>query len=84
VKSRLMVASAAGLLVMAGLAHSQSAPAPQQLAPQENAAARSAPAPSDTGTKAYGGTPDMRMQSGGKHTKPCSYDPQCNIFFGGS
>ena len=26
--------------------------------------------------------PDTKMQSGWKHMKPCSNDPQCNIFFG--
>ena len=81
--SRLKVASAAGLLVMAGFAHSQNMPQPQQPVPQENATTQLAPAPSDARTQAYGGTPATRMQSG-KHMKPCSYDPQCNIFFGGS
>ena len=81
-KLHLMVASAAGLLVMAGFAHSQSMPETQQPAPQENAATQAAP--SDTATQAYGGMSDTKMQSGWKHVKPCSTDPQCNIFFGGS
>ena len=83
-KSRLMVASAAGLLVMAGLAHSQSMPATQQPAPSENAATQPTASPSDTATQSYGGMPDTKMQSGAKHMKPCSNDPQCNIYFGGS
>ncbi|ANB74845.1 hypothetical protein [Paraburkholderia phytofirmans] len=81
-KLHLMAASAAGLLVMAGFAHSQSMPETQQPAQQENAATQ--PAPSDTATQGYGGMPDTKMQSGAKHTKPCNIDPQCNIFFGGS
>ncbi len=81
-KSHLMAASAAGLLVMAGFAHSQSMPEPQQPAPQENASTQ--PAPSDTATQAYGGMPNTKMQSGARLMKPCSNDPQCNIFFGGS
>lgn len=80
-KSQLMVASAAGLLVIAGFAHSQAMPE-QQPTPQENAATQAAP--SDTATQAYGGMPDTRVQGGGKHMKSCSNDPQCNIFFGGS
>jgi hypothetical protein len=83
VKSQLMVASAAGLLVMAGLAHSQAMPEPQQPAQQANAATQAAP--SAAATQAYGGMPDTKVQSGSwKHVKPCSIDPQCNIFFGGS
>ncbi|NPT59352.1 hypothetical protein [Paraburkholderia elongata] len=81
-KSHLMVASAAGLLVMAGIAHSQSMPETQQPAPQENTATQAAP--SNTATQGYGGMPDTKAQSGGKHIKPCNIDPQCNIFFGGS
>ncbi|RKE37281.1 hypothetical protein B0G76_3526 [Paraburkholderia sp. BL23I1N1] len=81
-KSRLMVASAAGLLAMAGFAHSQSMPEPQQPTPQENAVTQAAP--SDSATQAYGGMPDTKMQSGWKNKKSCSSDPQCNIFFGGS
>jgi hypothetical protein len=84
VKTRLLVASAAGLLVMAGFAHSQNMAEPQQPTSQENAATQPAASPSDTGTQAYGGTPDTKMQSGWKHMKSCSTDPQCNIFFGGS
>ncbi|RDK03162.1 hypothetical protein DLM46_09775 [Paraburkholderia lacunae] len=81
-KSILMIASATGLLVMAGLAHSQGMPETPQPAPQENAATQDA-APA-TGTQAYGGTPDTKMQSGTQHARPCSTNPQCNIFFGGS
>lgn len=77
-----MVASAAGLFVVAGFAQSQSMPETQQPAPQENAATQ--PAPSDTTAPAYGGMPDTKVQSGAKHMKPCVSDPQCNIFFGGS
>jgi hypothetical protein len=82
VKSELMIASAAGLLVIAGLAHSQGTPEMPQPAPQENATTQNA-APA-TGTQAYGGLPDTKMQSGAKHARPCGTDPQCNIFFGGS
>jgi hypothetical protein len=42
VKSKLMVASAAGLFVMAGFAHSQGMPDTPQPAPQENAATQDA------------------------------------------
>jgi hypothetical protein len=83
VKSKLMVASAAGLFVMAGFAHSQGMPETQQPAPQESAATQDASSPG-TGMEAYGGMPDTRVQSGVKHARPCRVDPQCNIFFGGS
>jgi hypothetical protein len=82
VKSQLMVASAAGLLVMAGVAHSQGTQAAQQLTPQESAATQ-ATSPGAS-MEAYGGMPDTRVQSGVKHAKPCRSDPQCNVFFGGS
>ncbi|MGF6859152.1 hypothetical protein OKW29_008063 [Paraburkholderia sp. CI3] len=81
-KSSLMVASAAGLFVMAGYAHSQGAPQVPQPAPQENAATQ-ATDPS-AGMEAYGGMPDTKVQSGVKHARPCRVDPQCNVFFGGS
>lgn len=81
-KSKLMVASAAGLFVMAGFAHSQGMPDTPQPAPQENAATHGA-APG-AGTQAYGGVPDTKVQGGVKHARPCGTDPQCNIFFGGS
>ena len=82
-KSKLMVASAAGLLVMAGLAHSQSTPQTPQPTPQENAATQSASS-AGPGMEAYGGMPATSLQSGAKHARPCRVDPQCNIFFGGS
>lgn len=82
-KSRLMVASAFGLFVMAGFAHSQSMPEAPQAAPQENAATQAASSPA-TGMEAYGGMPDTSVQSGAKHVRPCRVDPQCNVFFGGS
>lgn len=82
-KSRLMVASAFGLFVMAGFAHSQSTPQATQPTPQENAATQAASSPS-TGMEAYGGTPATSVQSGAKHARPCRVDPQCNVFFGGS
>lgn len=81
-KLRLMVASAAGLFVMAGGAHSQDAPQASQRAPQENAAAQAADR--GEGMEAYGGTPDTKVQSGAKHARPCRIDPPCNVFFGGS
>ncbi|RKT22188.1 hypothetical protein B0G69_5624 [Paraburkholderia sp. RAU2J] len=81
-KSPLMVASAVGLFVMAGFAHSQGAPQATQGAPQETAATQASD-PS-AGMEAYGGMPDTRVQSGVKHARPCRIDPQCNVFFGGS
>ncbi|CAE6736773.1 hypothetical protein R69927_05637 [Paraburkholderia domus] len=81
-KSHLMVASAAGLLVMTGLAYSQGMPETQSPAPQESTATQAAP--SSTATQSYGGMPDTKIQSGAKQMKPCGNDPQCNIFFGGS
>ncbi|CAB3681962.1 hypothetical protein [Paraburkholderia rhynchosiae] len=81
-KSLLMVASTAGLLAMAGFAHSQGAPQGPQTAPQESAATQiSNPG---AGIEAYGGTPDTTVQSGAKHARPCRVNPECNVFFGGS
>jgi hypothetical protein len=80
--SRLIVASAAGLFVIAGFAHSQGMPDTPQPAPQENAATQNAAL--GTGTQAYGGMPDTKIQGGVKHARPCGTDPQCNIFFGGA
>ncbi len=81
-KSLLMVASAVGLLVMAGFAHSQGTPQGPQPAPQESAATRiSNPS---AGMEAYGGTADTTVQSGVKHARPCRVNPECNVFFGGS
>lgn len=82
-RSKLMVASAAGLFVMAGIAHSQGMQGTQQPASQQSATTQDASSPS-TGMEAYGGMPDTRAQSGLKHTRPCKVDPQCNLFFGGS
>lgn len=79
-KSRLMVASAAGLLVMAGFANAQDTLQAPQPAPIANA---TTPAASPgTGTSDYGGVPSTKTESGVKHATPCSMDPQCNIFFG--
>lgn len=78
-KSRLMVAAAAGLLAMAGFANAQDT-LQSQPAPIEHAAT---PAASPgTATPAYGGVPSTKIESGAKHAKPCATDPQCNIFFG--
>jgi hypothetical protein len=82
-KLRLMVASAVGLFVMAGFAHSQSTPDAAQPAPQQNAATQTNSSPSMS-MEAYGGTPDTTVQSGAKHARQCRVDPQCNVFFGGS
>ena len=80
-KSRLMVASAAGLLAMAGLAHAQNTQQPPQQPAQMENAATPATSPG-TATPAYGGVPSTRTESGTKHAQPCVMDPQCNIFFG--
>lgn len=82
-KLRLMVASAFGLCVMAGVAHSQNTPDAAQPAPQQNATMQASPEPGAS-MEAYGGTPDTTVQSGGKHARQCKVDPQCNVFFGGS
>ncbi|HEX7935710.1 MAG TPA: hypothetical protein VF573_21955 [Paraburkholderia sp.] len=81
-KARLMVAYAAGLFAMTGLAYSQGMPETSQPAPQESTATQNATP--DTTSGAYGGMPDTKMQSGVKSAKPCTGGPQCNIFFGGS
>ena len=81
-KTRLMVASAAGLVVLAGLAHSQGMPDTTQPAAPQNAVTSDV-APS-AATQAYGGMPDTKVQGGAKRARPCGTTPQCNIFFGGS
>ena len=81
-KSALIAASAAALLVVAGVAHSQGTSQPSQSAPQENAATQ--PSDPSAGMEAYGGMPDTRVQSAAKHARSCRLDPQCNVFFGGS
>ena len=81
-KLRRMVGSVAGLLLIAGLAHSQGTPQVPQPAPPESGQAQvSNP---NAGMEAYGGTSDTMVQSGGKHARPCRMNPQCNVFFGGS
>ncbi|MGN8111089.1 hypothetical protein ACTJLB_24105 [Paraburkholderia sp. 22098] len=81
-KLRRMVGSVAGLLLIAGLAHSQGTPQAPQAAPQDSGQVQvSNPS---AGMEAYGGTSDTMVQSGSKHARPCRVNPQCNIFFGGS
>jgi hypothetical protein len=82
VKTRLMVAYAAGLFALTGFAYSQDMQQTSQPTPQENAATQNA-AP-DATSQSYGGMPNTKMQSGTKHVRSCTADPQCNIFFGGS
>jgi hypothetical protein len=82
-KLRLMIASAFGLFVMAGFAHSQSMPDTAQPAPQQNTATQNDSSPNRS-MEAYGGTPDTTVQSGAKHARQCRVDAQCNVFFGGS
>jgi hypothetical protein len=85
-----MVVVGVGLFFgVAGFSHSQTLPQGQQASPQDNVAGQamsssSSWSNSSAGNQEYGGTPAMKMQSGGRHMKPCSYDPQCNVFFGGS
>jgi hypothetical protein len=81
-KTRLMIASAAGLFVLAGFAHSQGMPDTPQPAAQQNPTTQDA-APG-AATQAYGGMPDTKMQVGAKRARPCGTGPQCDLFFGGS